>query len=50
MITICHECENEYEEKDPENAIFIENDCPMICYQCAKKYWQLSNGNHLMSG
>lgn len=34
MKTKCSVCEKEYEENDEDNFIFIESDCPMICYKC----------------
>jgi hypothetical protein len=38
MIAHCSCCQEDYEEKDPANDIFIESGCPMVCYKCVEKY------------
>ncbi len=37
MKTKCSVCNEIYDDKDPENDIFIQNECPMICYECSDK-------------
>jgi hypothetical protein len=40
MKATCSECKKEYEEKCPGNEIFIEEGCPMICYECKDKVYE----------
>ena len=37
MKAKCDVCNQDYEDKDPENDIFIQSGCQMICYDCINK-------------
>jgi len=44
MKALCNFCKKEYEELHEKDFIFIENGCPMICYECNKKLiWDFEN-------
>ncbi len=36
MKAKCSQCLKDYKELDEDEFIFIENDCPMICYDCVR--------------
>jgi hypothetical protein len=42
MKANCIDCQQEYEENDLSNNIFIENGCGMICYKCKLEYYEKS--------